>query len=529
MHITRMVAGGAAGGGGPVDPGPAWIDYDERQLDGATLDVDVQPNQWRTRKNLSDVPTSGSFDVVVGAPVNDSVTWDFDITEAEAQTLMESICGAGNVTVGGSGFPSGEWKDHAGMSSSAFTIQFIGDLLGTDLDLSVTNDTLDVGTAEVIEEYPYSSTTTMTVYPNQGSAGSAGDAVLDGDESLTGFVVYPPPESAPASESGIVGATLLVDDVAVGPGWVADEEIVAARLKLQLVDRAADTPTTYIEVVSVQQLASAYVSTGLYAEFDIEAHQTGDLLLSCLDGTVVPEGTRFEDLVVDAYDGEGSYEACMLSGAPIPRWVVNEFGLSYFNSDNPTTEVGPGAVGNTQVVAVYSYGGLVMPLDPGEEWTIQYLWVVGTDGYLDGEEWCPLTADPDDASNYSDCYVFDGDRASSYLYDIESQYGGPQPGDVVIRTIRLSPDGCITHVDGYEVTDGDQTQYGFTALQQAASGVMLANYPGGGYCAPGNWKRVRVWQKALTEDERRFTRLECKAQAEADGLVCTLYDETPEV
>jgi hypothetical protein len=56
---------------------------------------------------------------------------------------------------------------------------------------------------------------------------------------------------------------------------------------------------------------------------------------------------------------------------------------------------------------------------------------------------------------------------------------------------------------------------------------MFPNYPGGGYCAPGGWKRLRVWQKALTEDERLFTRLECKAQAEADGLVCTLYDETP--
>jgi hypothetical protein len=197
--------------------------------------------------------------------------------------------------------------------------------------------------------------------------------------------------------------------------------------------------------------------------------------------------------------------------------------------------------GRSTLTAVYAGGDgaldsrMSVRMDLGDEFTIFTLRKVGADAPVDLTEMCPLSFDPAGGQYFTDQDIDGVDRASSYVIpftddDAPRIFGGPLVGDAIIETqvLRQSDaEPSLGHVDGYEAVDAQTLYYAAPGAAFAATGVMLANYPEGGYCAPGPWRRVLIYDRALTQAERLFVRQMLRDQAAEAGDTVTLYDETP--
>lgn len=196
--------------------------------------------------------------------------------------------------------------------------------------------------------------------------------------------------------------------------------------------------------------------------------------------------------------------------------------------------------GHTTLTARYGHGQgpldsrMVCPADLSGPHTIYTLRTVGDDAPVDNTEMCPLTFDPGTNLVYSDWYITDGDRLASYAnaYEIGAQTGGPQVGDCIIEAMtRTGDDGdplMASHIDGFDPSPRTIYTYGSNSgsFYPSPSGVMIANYPEGGYAAPGRVMRVLIYEGVHTPAQRSLIRHRLRGQAIDAGFACPLYPDT---
>lgn len=168
----------------------------------------------------------------------------------------------------------------------------------------------------------------------------------------------------------------------------------------------------------------------------------------------------------------------------------------------------------------------------GDIATVIYMVTLGADA-PDGSEMVTLSYDPSGGNYYEDTYSYVDDAASSEVlrYNFGEQTGGPQIGGTWIVTKVHTVDstiighGPISHVDGFVASP--QTDYSSTAGGDIhGPDVMIANYPGGGFCLAGRWHRMVCYPGRLTAAQRLMARQILAAQAADDGITVTLYDES---
>jgi hypothetical protein len=169
-------------------------------------------------------------------------------------------------------------------------------------------------------------------------------AEVDGDDVQDiPFFVDPGGVLHPPSQTGIVGATLMVDDVPIGPGWVAPEDIDGERISLVVNGGQAFDTTFEGYVTTTAQLASYVANEGAshdgpyyfayleiiggLAEGDYEVTSNG--YTGAGDEYGLPAGAAYEDLCITARswepahpDTSNDYEVAMLSGEPIPQALL---------------------------------------------------------------------------------------------------------------------------------------------------------------------------------------------------------------
>lgn len=158
-----------------------------------------------------------------------------------------------------------------------------------------------------------------------------------------------------------------------------------------------------------------------------------------------------------------------------------------------------------------------------------------------GAEMIPATYDPANGQYYEDIYSTDGDLEASRVVGstYAPQPGGPQPGQTII-IIKVHNDGQrhgveVDHPNEYTVPRGLSHVHGYeSTLQTTANGggdalgpdVMVGNLPGGDYGFCGPIHRYVSWPGALDKAQRLAVAQMLAAQAAADGITVTLYDET---
>lgn len=172
----------------------------------------------------------------------------------------------------------------------------------------------------------------------------------------------------------------------------------------------------------------------------------------------------------------------------------------------------------------------VVDIDLTDPHTLYYLVTLGDDA-PDDTEMIARSLDP--ASNvwYQDTYTVADDRPTSRVlgYTFGEFHGGPQIGDTYVVTCVNDPIEALIHVDGIEANGSDQTIYGSSGIGDLPSptGIMLANYPGGGYCLPGRHRRWLCYDGVHNAAQRSAVRDLLIAQAAEDEITITKYPETP--
>lgn len=534
IELTQVWPGGLT----PVDPGPAWLDLDERELDGATFAYgesgsDVDSLRLSVGHQFS---TAGTFDIGIGAPFSQTITLAYDIQVAAVVAAIEAVTGVGTVTwssatVGPSSFPLESFY------LSVFTWAGVLAGAGPICTLDVSNLVQPLGPGLT----PFGGGI-ITLWPNQGTGGAEGDAIIDPDDGSTdlqGFVAsvennhptiiadYDPGDSRmtvpvdwdsesfltlPGEPWGIAAAdgfaTVTDTDYSTGGTW---DLLIGAPF--------SDTATIAYNATVADLIAAVEAITGL--------------------GTLVPgedlhngNPVELSDRVEDNYVGTMLWSGALEGAGPTCTADLT----------NLVQGSGPG------LVEIAQSGTLPDNYAEFVDVTFVYMVTIGTDGDLDGSEWCPLTFHVAD-EYYEDMYVYEDDRESSNIagYEFGHQMGGPQPGDTIIVTKvhRYSQYGdgpsaalvpSLSHIDGFEVYAAEPNQTTFIngsgdvyPGDGYAPGVMLLNYPGGDYAVPCQVHRVMMWRDAaggLSAAERLFVREMLRDQAAADGRTVTLYDES---
>lgn len=169
--------------------------------------------------------------------------------------------------------------------------------------------------------------------------------------------------------------------------------------------------------------------------------------------------------------------------------------------------------------------------------TVFIAWTPGAEydgGSADGAETCSPGFNEDITGGaYDDLYGYGGDPASSYIasYTLtsKSQYGGPQAGESMIRTMR---DGVVDEVYPMHHVDGPvmdpQTVYNdnrVANLSEDFPGILFANYTGGGYCTAGEHHWILGFEPVLTDDECESVRDQMIAELAAHNVTITKRDQ----
>lgn len=195
--------------------------------------------------------------------------------------------------------------------------------------------------------------------------------------------------------------------------------------------------------------------------------------------------------------------------------------------------VGSDAYGSTLTARNADETRLSFFVRPGETFTLYYLWVVGDDAKNDGSEICPVSFHVQPFGPlYVDAYLYDGDRASSYLLDVASQqdqhHGGPQRGDAILATEvwKLpNPQHGEARFEGVALTPQVSTFDAAFAFAKELYGWLIGNYPGGGYCGAGRWPRFMLYKGDHDASEQLAVREYVRDWAAENGITVQLYDD----
>lgn len=248
-----------------------------------------------------------------------------------------------------------------------------------------------------------------------------------------------------------------------------------------------------------------------------------------------------EDNVAIAYvwQDEGDAPTCTLDVSTLtqpdgPGLIGGAAGFDPDADGSMGFVVGFDAHGSTLTAVYDNDSAMWVPGVQGR--SLYYVWIPGdeyADSIGDGTETCPIGYGEDEEwGDYDDAYGYVDDPESSYIapyWGNASQYGGPQAGEAMLVTVVFSLEadeeqlGFMQHVDG-PVMDA-QTMWDLERDNvNHPPGLLLLNYTGGGYCAPGRLPRAIEFDARHTLEESESVRDQIIAWAADNGVTITKRD-----
>lgn len=477
----------------------ALFDLNERALDGGTqVDVPTVVNvavvSSAAESGAVEVTFTGGVDAVI------SIQWDDEL--ADVQAAIDGECSGCVVTGTPLSTPDGAWF-----------FEFDGDGLGETIDAEATADTI-TGTTIVVE-VGQAGVSVQTVWPDQtvnGNDGIAGDGGQTTDTFVStfgsgtdNFTFYSGPSHSTGGTSTLHIGAPFNDDVVLP------------------FDATVGDVVTLVEAVT--GVGTVDLDNILDEETLLEDNSATSFLWAGVLDDVGPTCTLDTSTLVR--DGYG-----LCGSEPDP-------GVQRYVTDVPERGfvVGSDAHGST-LTALYGNDS-AMWVPGATVGTLFIVWTPGDEygGDAEGSETCdPGFAEDDEYGAYDDLYGYADDPENSYVgayttTDGGNSYGAPQSGEPMIRVLR---DGAETtpamhHIDGPAMDP--QTMYaglpGARDMTTLGTGVLFANYTGGGYCAPGRQHRRIGFTEVLSDAEVESVRDQIIAYMATKGVTITKRAVSP--